>query len=187
MNENEIIICRICFDGNSSLSPLISPCNCKGSSQYVHEICLIQWIASQSLHALKKSCEICKTDYKLSISPSNISSIGQNILRYPQLTCSLCFTLLLFIMSTISFALFLQNHVISPNINVGSFIFAIFVFSFCFICFVCITYRLVKKIFCLKRENSYQIVPVNINDSENSVGNFSISLFRSEGVEENNE
>lgn len=185
MDGNDSSVCRICFDSNSANSPLISPCNCKGSSQYIHENCLIQWIASQSINHLKRTCEICKADYRLSYSHSNKSSIWHKAIKYPQLSCSLCFTVLLFIMSTVSFAVFLENHAISPKINVGSFVFAVFVFSFCFLCFMCIGYRLVKKIFCFKREISYQVVPANFSDSENSIGNFSVSLFRSEPGDEN--
>ena len=36
-------ICRICLSSNS-LNDLISPCNCKGSQQYVHESCLDNWL-----------------------------------------------------------------------------------------------------------------------------------------------
>jgi hypothetical protein len=33
--------CRICFD---TTGPLLSPCTCKGSMQFVHNDCLVQWM-----------------------------------------------------------------------------------------------------------------------------------------------
>ena len=49
--------CRICFD--STDEPLISPCKCTGSMQWVHRTCLQKWIN------IKKDtkCPVCKENY----------------------------------------------------------------------------------------------------------------------------
>ena len=49
--------CRICFD--STNEPLISPCKCTGSMQWVHRTCLQKWIN------IKKDtkCPVCKENY----------------------------------------------------------------------------------------------------------------------------
>mmetsp|Transcript_11372 Transcript_11372/g.9779 ORF Transcript_11372/g.9779 Transcript_11372/m.9779 type:complete len:138 (-) Transcript_11372:1381-1794(-) len=40
--------CRICFmDESESPEVLVNPCNCKGTSQFVHIKCLQDWISSK--------------------------------------------------------------------------------------------------------------------------------------------
>ncbi|XP_047135835.1 E3 ubiquitin-protein ligase MARCHF8 [Hydra vulgaris] len=57
--------CRICL-GDAS-DELLSPCNCTGTTKYVHERCWVQWF----LKSKRQMCEICqgeinikKTGYK---------------------------------------------------------------------------------------------------------------------------
>jgi len=63
--------CRICFmDENDSQEMLVNPCNCKGTSEYVHIKCIQDWINSKvkrklnhdvsSLYWKKLNCEVCK-------------------------------------------------------------------------------------------------------------------------------
>ena len=39
----EVRSCRICFD-NENQENLISPCGCKGSSEFIHKDCLNTWL-----------------------------------------------------------------------------------------------------------------------------------------------
>lgn len=48
--------CRICLDEGD----LIQPCNCTGTTAYVHEECLIKWLAISN----RTDCEICKFEYE---------------------------------------------------------------------------------------------------------------------------
>lgn len=53
-------ICRFCFEPSSDQrNPLISPCPCKGSAQYIHRACLYRWIFTD-LDDIKLKCSICK-------------------------------------------------------------------------------------------------------------------------------
>ena len=66
--------CRICFQNDESISPLISPCSCTGSLKYIHLICLQKWLQSKIKLNYKQKhenlisafryepvqCEICK-------------------------------------------------------------------------------------------------------------------------------
>jgi len=63
--------CRICFmDETDSSEVLVNPCNCKGTSEYVHIQCLQDWINSKLKKKLnaktacsywkKLFCEVCK-------------------------------------------------------------------------------------------------------------------------------
>ena len=65
--------CRICLmDETDCPEVLVNPCDCKGTSAYVHIKCLQDWISSKSKkkinpHATcfywkKLNCEVCKVD-----------------------------------------------------------------------------------------------------------------------------
>lgn len=53
-------MCRICYDHDVD-APLISPCSCTGSVQYIHITCLYRWISTNP----HSKCEICKTPYNI--------------------------------------------------------------------------------------------------------------------------
>ena len=52
-------ICRICHCEGTNDEPLISPCLCLGTMQYLHQACLQRWIKSAGV----KSCELCKFEF----------------------------------------------------------------------------------------------------------------------------
>jgi len=63
--------CRICLmDESDTPEPLVNPCNCKGTSEYVHIQCLQDWISSKlkkkvnaettCFYWKKLLCEVCK-------------------------------------------------------------------------------------------------------------------------------
>jgi len=63
--------CRICFMDETECSEvLVNPCNCKGTSEYVHIKCLQDWINSKAKRKVnegatcfywkKLNCEVCK-------------------------------------------------------------------------------------------------------------------------------
>lgn len=76
-------ICRICLSENlEKCDPLIDPCKCSGSLQFVHLLCLQRWVKSKlNIHENKNlitiywknlNCELCKTAL-----PFNIKQDGQ--------------------------------------------------------------------------------------------------------------
>lgn len=52
--------CRICHGEGSLEEPLFYPCKCSGSIKFVHQSCLVEWLA----HSQKKHCELCKTPFR---------------------------------------------------------------------------------------------------------------------------
>eukprot|EP00435_Cladocopium_sp_Y103_P058940 s528_g20.t3 len=70
--------CRICLlEGSSEDDPLIRPCQCKGSIEYVHLGCLRHWVKGRlniadtpegSYFYRPLPCELCKTAYPASVS-----------------------------------------------------------------------------------------------------------------------
>ncbi|ORZ19049.1 hypothetical protein BCR42DRAFT_450178 [Absidia repens] len=55
-------ICRVCRCEGSTEQPLFHPCKCSGSIRYVHQDCLMEWLA----HSRKKYCELCEHPYSFS-------------------------------------------------------------------------------------------------------------------------
>lgn len=65
--------CRICLcGGHSDDNPLIAPCRCRGSIEYVHQKCLRAWTSSRlnlqdkphgSFCYRPLKCELCQADY----------------------------------------------------------------------------------------------------------------------------
>ncbi|KAL5003401.1 hypothetical protein BDV10DRAFT_154932 [Aspergillus recurvatus] len=51
--------CRICRGEGTEQDELYYPCKCSGSIRFVHQPCLVQWLA----HSQKKHCELCKTPF----------------------------------------------------------------------------------------------------------------------------
>lgn len=70
--------CRICLlEGSSEDDPLIRPCQCKGSIEYVHLGCLRHWVKGRlniadtpegSYFYRPLPCELCKAAYPASVS-----------------------------------------------------------------------------------------------------------------------
>ncbi len=63
--------CRICYEENQTLSPLIFPCKCNGTIKWVHEKCIKEWIKISK----KNYCPQCKYQYKI-----------ENVCNYPKLS-----------------------------------------------------------------------------------------------------
>ncbi|CAB9508854.1 protein ligase MARCH5 [Seminavis robusta] len=63
--------CRICLEEEddpeeaASDDPLIAPCRCKGSQEWVHRKCLDDWRATNPNHIAFSKCTECLTEYKL--------------------------------------------------------------------------------------------------------------------------
>lgn len=71
--EEEEDICRVCRMEETPDKPLHFPCVCTGSIKYIHQDCLVQWIA----HSKKEYCELCnhKFTFKPVYSPDMPKSI----------------------------------------------------------------------------------------------------------------
>nr|XP_054774068.1 LOW QUALITY PROTEIN: E3 ubiquitin-protein ligase MARCHF8-like [Lytechinus pictus] len=63
-------ICRICHCEGDEEMPLIHPCLCLGSLQYVHQGCIQQWIKSSNT----KNCELCRFEF---IMQSKLKPLGK--------------------------------------------------------------------------------------------------------------
>jgi hypothetical protein len=56
--------CRICFEGGDQ-EDIISPCNCNGTSKYVHRACLDQWRSQDPTHDNFSRCNQCRFTYEM--------------------------------------------------------------------------------------------------------------------------
>ncbi|KAM9366789.1 E3 ubiquitin-protein ligase MARCHF7 isoform 1-T2 [Symphorus nematophorus] len=79
-DEEEGDLCRICQMGEeSAANPLIQPCRCTGSLQYVHQECIKRWLRSKigsgtNLEAIT-TCELCKEKLRLNIDNFDIQEL----------------------------------------------------------------------------------------------------------------
>ena len=88
-------VCRICYESGETGNPLISPCKCSGSMQYIHLKCLRRWMdgrlstngdaGSQEINGATTisyfwrnlDCELCKLSYPTSVEcPSQTNPSG---------------------------------------------------------------------------------------------------------------
>ena len=75
-------VCRICYDSGDEENPLIAPCKCSGSMQYVHLQCLRKWMDGRlsvnsntqdqgtttvSYFWRNLDCELCKLSYPTTV------------------------------------------------------------------------------------------------------------------------
>lgn len=64
--------CRICLEKEKANAKLITPCLCKGTMRYVHNLCLKKWLEENNIKIDINNkddihCEICKAKYKIKI------------------------------------------------------------------------------------------------------------------------
>ncbi|XP_030637748.1 E3 ubiquitin-protein ligase MARCHF7 isoform X2 [Chanos chanos] len=101
-DEEEGDLCRICQMGEeSSSNPLIEPCRCTGSLQYVHQECIKKWLRSKissgsNLDAIT-TCELCKEKLHLDIENFDINELYRSHERseYEFISCGLYLVVLL--------------------------------------------------------------------------------------------
>ncbi|CAO2210473.1 unnamed protein product [Urochloa humidicola] len=69
VEEEEEDACRICHLPAEADRPLRHPCACRGSIRFVHDDCLLRWLATRrsSPEAASSTCEVCKR--AISIAP----------------------------------------------------------------------------------------------------------------------
>ncbi|XP_010954307.2 putative E3 ubiquitin-protein ligase MARCHF10 isoform X1 [Camelus bactrianus] len=81
-SDEEGDLCRICqIAGGSPNNPLLEPCGCVGSLQFVHLECLKQWlkvkITSGADLSTVKTCEMCKQDLLVDLDDFNMTEFYQ--------------------------------------------------------------------------------------------------------------
>ena len=98
-------VCRICYDSGDDGNPLISPCKCSGSMQYVHLQCLRKWMDGRlsvnsnsqdqgmttvSYFWRNLDCELCKLSYPTTVecpsktAPGNVELVDLYSLPKPE-------------------------------------------------------------------------------------------------------
>ena len=69
--------CRICLENFPF--DFISPCNCRGSLQYVHKTCLDEWrLRHHADHSNRIRCQECLTPFNYEVDDSILSDFGSD-------------------------------------------------------------------------------------------------------------
>jgi len=70
-NADSKPVCYMCFDEeDTDENPMITPCKCKGDTQYVHVECLRKWHTAEAdnqicfLSSVDATCSVCKSTFK---------------------------------------------------------------------------------------------------------------------------
>ena len=77
--------CRICLEADE-VANLITPCNCRGSSQWVHQECLNRWRNTNINSNSGRQCEICLFNYIINNDePRETFIINMSDYKYPHI------------------------------------------------------------------------------------------------------
>ncbi|KAM7081891.1 LOW QUALITY PROTEIN: putative E3 ubiquitin-protein ligase MARCHF10, partial [Ciconia maguari] len=81
-SEEEGDQCCICqIAGGSPTNPLLEPCGCVGSLQFVHQECLKKWLKAKIIRAdleAVKTCELCKQNLIIDVDNFNVNAYYRN-------------------------------------------------------------------------------------------------------------
>jgi hypothetical protein len=94
VQESEV--CRICYDSGDSSNPLICPCKCSGSMQYIHLRCLRKWMDGRlsvnkgdaatgttvSYFWRNLDCELCKVTYPTVVDCPTANGLVESVDLY---------------------------------------------------------------------------------------------------------
>jgi hypothetical protein len=114
-------LCRFCLSSESTQidDKLISPCDCRGSIQYVHISCMKKWRQYTSYNEHKQICQLCHTYY---IFPrkwvyehmpylTSLWNVLGNSLLIVLLACYFC----ILIIPRVSRDIIIENKSVIPN------------------------------------------------------------------------
>ena len=69
--------CRICLEDYPF--DFVSPCNCRGSLQYVHKTCLDEWrLRHHAEHSNRNRCQECLAPFNYEVDDSILSDFGSD-------------------------------------------------------------------------------------------------------------
>ncbi|OMJ66764.1 hypothetical protein SteCoe_36280 [Stentor coeruleus] len=95
-------VCKICLGEEDQ--DFISPCNCKGFSQYVHKKCIQRWASIKFGSMDKAYCEICMA--KISLPKTPVPTDSKEIRQYQNAKRSIIGNSIVLISSIIIVVLF---------------------------------------------------------------------------------
>ncbi|OMJ65550.1 hypothetical protein SteCoe_38010 [Stentor coeruleus] len=95
-------VCKICLGEEDQ--NFISPCNCKGFSQYVHKKCIQRWSTIKFGSMDKAYCEICMA--KISLPKPPVQTYNKEIKQYQNAKRSIIGNSIVLISSIIIVVLF---------------------------------------------------------------------------------
>lgn len=72
--------CRYCLDGSNEYDEFISPCECKGSAEFVHKDCLKRWLESKTGTTHYDTCSECHTNFRRRLLDDVNDTITEKVL-----------------------------------------------------------------------------------------------------------
>lgn len=59
--------CRICFETEEATNKLLTPCDCRGTVQFIHHKCVLRWISTTTNEKFRYLCTLCGGKYALPV------------------------------------------------------------------------------------------------------------------------
>lgn len=100
--------CRICLD--NGMNPLMQPCKCIGTTKFVHEICLKEWIITKYTNIDGAQCEICQYKYTIIVEQTSKCSLKNALPKNISNLCVIITSLVILLASAIILGLFIKEQ-----------------------------------------------------------------------------
>jgi E3 ubiquitin-protein ligase DOA10 len=71
-------VCRICYEPEDSDSQLLTPCECRGTSAYIHEACLVRYLD----YYPDGVCRVCLVKMRVQIHPEVGTALAALMLSF---------------------------------------------------------------------------------------------------------
>ena len=110
--------CRICLEDDTRIN-MISPCNCDGTTKFIHRECLNTWRLGNIDNDNFKRCEICHFEYEIE---EKEYTKCEKIIRYILRIFSKNFVLLFFCVQFLILGVFNLLIVIDSEKKIADFI-----------------------------------------------------------------
>ena len=82
--EDNEQFCRICHDTKSeSNTPLVSPCRCTGSSAFVHQTCIENWLTLSG----RETCDLCNYRFPVYKTMKPVREVSE---KFAQVFVKMC-------------------------------------------------------------------------------------------------
>lgn len=152
--------CRICLD--NGLTPLIQPCMCIGTTKFVHEICLKEWITTKYTNIDGAQCEICQYKYTIIVEKTSKCNPKNALPKNISNLCVLAISLVILLTSATILTLFIKEKMDLKRRKTYS----IAILSVCSsIMSVCLIFmaRSIYKVLVNKTVSQWSIIPMMEN------------------------
>ena len=181
--DEDLKVCRICFEEETKDKPVINPCKCKGSSKYIHEDCLSTWMLAQDFSNNEKKCEVCRYAYKIKVKSIKKCDPRESFYQNPQFVCYLCILVIVTLLLIILIYVTIDRDFVDPEENIYYFLGLMIIFGLALVCSFIVIAKLIKGILYVECSKSFKIFPIKDETIDLNTTTIIHSLHRADSRE----